>query len=78
MDAFVAVVTNRNQLEEEFVSEVGVGQVMDLGRRPRAAALTDALRRASAPLRACFARPLTRDRRHMPAASRPTVRRWRG
>ena len=41
MDAFVAVGANRDQFEEEFVPEVGVGQVMDLGRRPRATALTD-------------------------------------
>ena len=51
VDAFVAVVTSRNQLEEEFVTEVGVGQVMDLGRRPRTAALITPSSRLSASAR---------------------------
>src|SRR5271166_4739842 len=42
MDALVAVGADRDQLEEQFVAEVGVGQMMDLRRLRVTAALAEA------------------------------------
>src|SRR4051812_27501615 len=42
MTAAVAVVADRPQLPQEFIADIGVGQVVDLRRRPGPAALADA------------------------------------